>query len=225
MRRTMVLLTLGAVLVGAFALLAQGPRNQPGKGMMGRGGGMGMMGSMMQEDPLRSSILTAFALPEMQSELGLSTQQVTQLRQMKQDLLHRGEEISKQIASKNKELQAAVSKGTSSDAQVKQLLEEIAKLRAQQEFAGYETAGKMKAALTGAQRSKFDALRPLDFHQALMSHMTMQDMAKMMQFMGGGGGMMSGGMMGMMHGMMGGGMMGPGMMGGMTMPEPAPEKR
>jgi hypothetical protein len=66
----------------------------------------------------------------------------------------------------------------------------------------------MKAALTDAQRTKLAAMKPNEFHQAMMSRMTMNDMMEMMQFMGGDG---------MMGGMTMGGMMGQGMMGGHMM--------
>jgi hypothetical protein len=193
---------------------AQDQRNQGKSGMMG--GGMGMMGEGMgmmgmMQDPVHQSVFTVFALPEMQAELGLSAQQVTQLRQYKQELLTKGRELSAQISAKQKELQEAVAGGSSKTAEVKQLLEQVASFRADLEFAAFDTAGKMKAALTDPQRTKLAAMRPGEMHQAMMAHITVAEMTEMMQFMGGDAGMMRGGMMGMM-GMMGGMMM-DGMMG------------
>jgi len=210
------LLGVGALVLGA----AQAQQSQPanpsqagmpmmrmgmtggGVGMMG--GGMGMMGGM--QDPMRHSLMTAFVLPEMQTELGLSTQQTAQLRQFKQELLAKGKETSAQIAAKQKELEALLGPDTSKGAQVKTLLEQIGNLRAQRQFAAYETGRKMKGVLTADQRAKLAAMKPGELHQAVMSHMTMADMMEMMQFVGGGMGMMPGsmGMMEMM-GMMGGG--------------------
>lgn len=169
-----------------------------GMGMMG--GGMGMMGGM--QNPMGHSLMTTFLLPEMQAELGLSTQQTGQLRQFKQEMLAKGKDVSTQIAAKQKELGALLASDTSKGAQVKTLLEQIGNLRAQRQFAAYETARKMKGALTGDQKAKLAAMKPAELHQAMMSHMTMADMMEMMQFMGGAG--MMGGGMGMM-GMMGGG--------------------
>ena len=164
--------------------------------------------------PMHQTVMTPFLLPELQSELGLSAQQVTQLRQLKQEMLTKGKDFSSQIAAKRKELDALLAPGTSKGEQVKKLFEQIANLRAQQLFTGYETTTKMKAALTDAQRTKLAAMKPNEFHQAMMSRMTMNDMMEMMQFMGGGGmmggmtmdGMMMSGMM-MSQGMMGGHMM------------------
>ena len=203
------LLGVGAlVLVAAQAQQSQ-PASPPQSGMpmmhMGMmGGGMGMMGGM--QDPIRHSLMTVFVLPEMQTELGLSTQETAQLRQFKQELLAKGKETSAQIAAKQKELEALLGPDTSKGAQVKTLLEQIGNLRAQQQFATYEAARKMKGALSEEQKAKLRAMKPAERGQAMMSHLTMSDMMEMMRFMGGGMGMMGGGM-GMMEmmGMMGGG--------------------
>ena len=196
------LLGVGAlVLVAAQAQQSQ-PASPPQGGMPMVH--MGAMGGM--QNPIRHSLMTAFVLPEMQTELGLSTQQTAQMRQFKQELLAKGKETSAQIAAKQKELEALLGPDTSKGAQVKTLLEQIGNLRAQRQFAAYETSRKMKGALTADQRAKLAAMKPGELHQAAMSHMTMADMMEMMQFMGGGMGMMGGGM-GMMEmmGMMGGG--------------------
>ena len=148
--------------------IAQDPGNQGKAGMMV--GGMEMMG--MMQDPVHQSILTAIALPEMQAELGLSTQQVTRLRQYKQELLTKGQELSSQISAKQKELEAMVAAGSSKNAEVKQLLEQVASLKAQLEFTAFETAGEMKACLTDQQRTKLAAMKPGELHQAMMAHMT-----------------------------------------------------
>jgi hypothetical protein len=174
---------------------------------------MGMMAGALHQ-----TAMTPFVLPELQAELGLSTQQVTQLRQLKQEMVSKGRGFSRQITAKSKELDALLATGTSKGEQVKKLFEQIADLNAQQLYAGYETSTKMKAALTDAQRSKLAAMKPHDFHQAMMSRMTMNDMMETMQFTGGG---MMGGMMGEM---MMGGMMGPGhMMTHEGMPGGAPK--
>jgi hypothetical protein len=195
--------TMGLAFAAAQAQPAQDDPAGAGMPMPMMGMGMGMMGG-----PMNQSVMTPFLLPELQSELGLSAQQVTQLRQLKQEMLTKGKDFSTQIAAKRKELDALLAPGTSKGEQVKKLFEQIANLRAQQLYTGYETTTKMKAALTDAQRTKLAAMKPYDFHQAMMSHMTMNDMGQMMQFMGGGGMMMGGMMMGQgMMGMPGRGMM------------------
>jgi len=214
---------VAAITFSIGLAVAQTPSDQGKAGMMGGGNGMmakGMMssgmgmtgsGMGMTADPVRASVFTAFALPDMQTELGFSAQQVTQLRQLKQGMLTSGQEVSRQIAAKRKDLEGAIGAGGSRNAEVKQLLEQMATLRAQLQFAAFETAGKMKAVLTDQQRTKLAAMKPAELHQAIMSHMTMRDMGEMMRFMGADGAMMRRGMMGMM-GMMDGGMMGQGMM-------------
>jgi hypothetical protein len=168
------------------------------------------------EDPadggaMHQTMMTPFVLPALQSELGLSAQQVTQLRQLKQEMLGKGKELSGQIAAKRKELEGLLAAGTSKGELVKRLYEEIGSLRGQQQYVGYETALKMKAELTDAQRSKLAGMKPSELHQAMMSRMTMNDMMEMMPFMGSDGimgGMMMNGMMGQGHMMMHEGMMG-----------------
>lgn len=184
---------LGVVGVGWMA--AQAPQHHGDSASAGMK--MGMMPGAMH-----LTVMTPFLLPELQSELGLSAQQVTQLRQMKQEMLTKAKDISSKTAAKRKELDALVAPGTSKGEQVKRLLEQIANLKAEQLYTGYATATKMKAALTDEQRAKFAAMKPHDFHQAMMSRMTMNDRMEMMPFMDGEE-MMGGEMMGMPgHGMM-----------------------
>lgn len=206
----------GAALLGVVGLVMVAQAQQPNENPAAAGMGMGMMRGAMHQ-----TVMTPFLLPELQPELGLSTQQVTQLRQLKQEMLLKGKDFSGQITAKRKELDALLGPGTSKGEVVKKLFEQIANLRAQLMYTGYETSTKMRAVLTDAQRTKLAGMKPNEFHQAMMSRMTMNDMMEMMQFMGGGG------MMGqMMGGMMGGMMMGQGMMGmpgrGMMMREGMP---
>jgi hypothetical protein len=164
---------------------------------------------------MHQAMMTPFVLPALQSELGLSAQQVTRLGQLKQEMLNKGKELSGQIASKRKELEGLLAAGTSKAELVKRLYEEIGSLRGQQQFTAYDTAFKMKAELTDAQRSKLAGMKANELHRTMMSRMTMSDMMEMMPFMGGEGmmgemmgGMMMGGRMMMREGMMHDGMMG-----------------
>jgi len=217
----------GAMIVAAAGIAAaqaqtgQGDPTAAGMPMMGKD----MMGMGMMAGPMHQAVMTPFVLPELQPELGLSAQQVTQLRQLKQEMLAKGKDFSSQITAKQKELDALLTPGTSKGEHVKKLLEQIATLRADQMYTGYETGTRMKILLTDAQRTKLAAMKPHEFHQAMMSRMTMNDMMQMMQFMGGEG-MMIGRMM--MGGVMGQAMMGQSMMGmpghGM-MHEAAPPKQ
>ena len=210
----------GATILAIVGVGGVGAQTQTGQGDPASGSAMPMpgMGMEMMSGPMHQVVMTPFLLPELQAEVSLSPQQVAQLRQLKQDMLTRGRELSSQIAAKQKALNALLTPGTSKGEQVKKLFEQMARLRAEQLYTGYETATKMKAALTEAQRTKLAALKPYEIHQAMMSRMTMNDMMQMMQFMGGEGMMMSQMIMG--------GMMGHGMMGhGMTMRGEAPAPR
>jgi len=136
------------------------------------------------QGPAHLLVMTPFVLPELQSELGLSAAQVAQLQNLKQQMLNRGKTISGQIAAKRKELDTLLAPGTSKGDLVRKLFEQIGSLKGEQLFTGYQTAIKMKAALTDVQRTKLAAMKPHEFHQAMTSGMSMNDRMEMMQFMG-----------------------------------------
>ena len=89
-----------------------------------------------------------------------------------------------QIAAKRKELDTLLAPGTSKGDLVKKLFEQIGSLKGEQLFTGYQTAIKMKAALTDLQRAKLAAMKPQEFHQAMTSGMSINDRMEMRQFMG-----------------------------------------
>ena len=105
------------------------------------------------QGPSHLIVMTPFVLPELQSELGLSAAQVTQLQNLKQQMLSRGKTLSNQIAAKRKELDTLLAPGTSKGDLVKKLFEQIGSLKGEQLFTGCQTAIKMRAALTDLQRS------------------------------------------------------------------------
>src|SRR6202163_2930225 len=77
------------------------------------------------QGPAHLLVMTPFVLPELQSELGLSAAQVTQLQNLKQQMLSRGKTLSNQIAAKRKELDTLLAPGTSQGDLVKKLFEQI----------------------------------------------------------------------------------------------------
>lgn len=129
-------------------------------------------------------MVSIFVLPEMQPELGLSAQQVAALRRLKQDLVAKSKDISGQISARRKELDALLSEDTSRTRTVKTLFEQIANLHAQLQYAGFDTANKMKAALTSEQRTKFHAMQPMDLHRVMISRGNMAEIEETMQRMG-----------------------------------------
>jgi hypothetical protein len=136
------------------------------------------------QGPAYLLLITPFVLPELQSELGLSAAQVTQLQNLKHQMLTKGKIISGQIDAKRKELDALLGPGTSKGDLVKKLFEQIGSLKGEQLFTGYQTAIKMKAVLTDVQRTKLTAMKPQAFHQAMTSGMSINDRIEMMQFVG-----------------------------------------
>ncbi len=158
----------------------------------------GMMESAMMNDPLHRSAMTLFALPEMKSELGLSDKQAGDLKKLREDAISRAKDLSAKSATEQKELSELLSNETSRTGTVRSLLNDIAELRAQKEFLGFETAAKMKAELTADQRTKLAGMKPGELHQIVMSRVPMAERMEMMQFLSGEGMMREGMMRGMM---------------------------
>ena len=139
--------------------------------------------------PLHRQLVSVFVLPEMQTELGLSAQQTAALRHLKQDLLAKSKDVTGQISTRRKELDALLSGDTSRTRAVKTLFEQIANLHAQLQYAGFDTAAKMKAVLNSGQQAKFNAMKPADLHRLMMSRGNMAEIEETMQRMGADEGM------------------------------------
>lgn len=135
--------------------------------------------------PLHRQMVGVFVLPEMQSELGLSAQQTAELRRLKHDLLARSKDVAGQIAVRRRELDTLLSGDTSRTRTVKALFDKIAELHAQLQYAGFDTSVKMKAILNASQKAKFEAMKPAEVHQLMMSRGSMAEMDQAMQTMGG----------------------------------------
>jgi len=174
---------------------APGQHAGMGREMMGRKMGMANSGQngevfaalhRAMQRPIARNLFGAFLLPEMQTELGLSSDQTAQLIRAKQELLAKGDGLAGQIAAKEAELDALFAPDTSKGQQVKTLLEQIAELRAQEHYAIYTAARKMKGMLTDDQRTRLEAMNAEDLHRAAMSHLTLGDLARAMQFLNAG---------------------------------------
>jgi Spy/CpxP family protein refolding chaperone len=144
-------------------------------------------GTSMHEDehmsPLHRQIMNVFVLPEMQSELGFSTQQAAELHRLRTELVAKAKVVGDQTATRRRELDALLTGDTSRTRAVKALFEKIADLRAQLQYAGFETAGKMKAVLNDSQKAKFNAMKPADLHRLMMSRANQGEMEAAMQIM------------------------------------------
>ena len=175
------------------------------------GGMRGMMMSGLQ-NPVGRSTMMAFMLPEMKSELGLSSPQTAKLNELRRQFADRQQKTSDQVAAARQDLDAQFKSAKPNESQVKKDVNGIAKLQAQRLLNGYETTAKMKATLTPEQRNRLQNMNPTGLYNSMMSHMSVNQMREMMGYMYGryGAAMMPGGTMG--NGMMGNGMMGNGMM-------------
>jgi len=141
------------------------------------------MGDHMNR-PLHRLVMSIFALPVMQSELGLSGQQTATLIRLNRELVERSKDIARQMDGRQKELDQLLSGDTSRTRTVKALFEKIADLRAQLAYATFDTEAKMKAALRADQRSRFEAMKPMDLHRVMMSHGNMADAEALLERLG-----------------------------------------
>jgi Spy/CpxP family protein refolding chaperone len=145
------------------------------------------MAAMMEShmnNPVHREVMAIYGLPEMQSQLGLSAQQVADLQRLKKQLLTKSDDLSAQIASRRKELDTLLATDNAKPATVKSLFEKIASQHAELHYAGFETANKMKAVLTSEQRTKFDAMKPMEVHHVVMSSAKMADVEQTLQRLG-----------------------------------------
>jgi len=133
--------------------------------------------------PLVRMLFGAFLIPELQAELGLTPDQVTQLKQLKVQLMAQGDDFSARIAAKEKDLDALFAPDTSKGQQVKLLLEQISELRAQENYTIYATARKMKGVLTDEQRNRLEAMKPEELRHAAMAHLTLEEFAQATQLL------------------------------------------
>ena len=136
-------------------------------------------------EPLHRTVMTAFVLPELQPELGLSAQQVTQLRQMKQAMLVKGGDFFNRLAARHAEVDRMLTPGTSKGELVKKTLEQIATLRADRLYVVYQTEARMLIPLSQDQRKKLASLKPQEMHQAIVSRLSQDDLAKMRELLDG----------------------------------------
>ena len=138
----------------------------------------------MMNNPRHREIVGILAMPEMQPELGLSNQQVTTLRRMRQDLLARTKDIAAQTITRQRELDTLLSGDTSRTRTVKALYDKLGELHSDMQYAAFDTTVKMKAALNGQQRSRFESMKPMELHHLMMSRGGMADLETLMHRMG-----------------------------------------
>jgi microcystin-dependent protein len=211
-----------AVLAGSGLLLtapAQPPvqaGTMPGcMGIMqGRmGAARGFRGQAVMQNALARDTMTVFLLPDLQAELALTPAQTAQLSNLKTQFIDQQQKNSADMIAARNHLNSVVSSGTATDAQVRSAIAGITNLQGQRMLNAYQTATQMKAALSPQQRARLQAMTPAELRSAAMSHLTMDQMAQMMQVTRATAGpMMPAGMMA--PGMMGAGMragVGPGM--------------
>ena len=173
MTKTIFVLTVSMALGGAMGLLAADEHAD--------------MAAMMEShlnNPVHREVMTIYGLPEMQTQLGLSAQQTADLQRRKKEFLAKSDDVSGQMAARGKELDALLAVDTSKAGNVKSLFEKVASLRAELQFAGFETANKMKAVLTNEQRTKLDAMKPMEVHQVVMASAKMADVEQTLQRLG-----------------------------------------
>ena len=163
--------------------MGMGPGRMMGPGMRQR---MRGMHRRMMQRPLHRMSMATFLLPALADTLQLSPEQAGQLEGMKKDMMARLKEHRQQMQSSRSEFQALFDETDRPDAEtVREHLETMAGLRAEQRALVYETGQSMREVLTPEQREAFDALTPRQQMRALMARLTVADMMQMRRMMHG----------------------------------------
>jgi hypothetical protein len=137
----------------------------------------------LMHNPFNRSVFDIYVLPTMQKKLDLSSSQVTQLQQMKDQYLKQEHDHWKQIADKESSLRKLFEAGSPKTDQVKSVVMNIANLRAEQQLASYDTAVHMRGVLNQEQLTKLHALKTNELGNYAMNHLTLMDAAQMARLM------------------------------------------
>ncbi len=180
--------------------------------MMGMGGMMGMQRmkqhmNMMMQNPMHRATVLVFTLPYLEEELGLTEEQVKQLKSLKKTFIQERKKTREAIKGLQQTLMEKMQDPNASLDDIRATMEAKANMKVNMHMLALETARKMKQVLTEEQRKKLKNLTPKQWMHAMMHHMPMMEMMQMMNMhqgmMMGMGGMMQGeGMMGGSGGMM-----------------------
>jgi Spy/CpxP family protein refolding chaperone len=154
---------------------------------------MGMQGGMM---PLHQPVMMVYLLPKMQSELGLTSEQVSRLSTMQNNFQAQQQQAGQQIMDRQRAVDRLFAENSTDENRVRAALQDMSNLQVNEQLRAFDTARDMKGVLTKAQRAKLDKLGPDDV-RAAMSRMTIGEMAGIMEVMHGP---MAGGMMAHMTG-------------------------
>lgn len=146
--------------------MMQGGMMQGGmmQGGMMKGGMMGMMhGQSMghMDSPMMSAVMPVLHhLPDMQTKLGLSDDQLNRIKSIRADFKKKQIDRKAEIEKTNIDLKAQVDKNADTK-DVSRTLEKISKLQTQIQVESYATAQKLLSILNADQRKKWDELGPM----------------------------------------------------------------
>lgn len=146
-------------------MMGSGSGMMGGKGMMkcGQMGGKGMMhgkGKMGSHGPLHRYMHIVHHLPGMKAELGLSDDQLDQIKNIQSDFLKQNIDWKADIEKRQIDLGLLLDKeGTVTD--VRKALKPISNVKLEQKVAYYETARKMLSLLTAEQKEKVQDSCPM----------------------------------------------------------------
>ncbi len=182
-------LVLGLTFMAMPALAQQHGHPMMGRSDSTRGMMQGSMMGMMMQNPLHRATMMAFVLPAMADTLSLSEQQQNQLRALKQRMLEGHRARQQEIRQHQQALQSLFQNEQQPDpAALREHLQAMAQLEADDRLAPYETFRQMLQVLNDAQRERLRGIQP---HQlmAYMMRLPMMEMMPMMHMMHGHAGM------------------------------------
>ncbi len=125
-------------------------------GMMGHKGMMGGMSMMGMKDPMHKYMHTVKHLPDLQTKLNLTDDQVSKLKQLRADFLKKLADWKASLEKKSIDLGMLLDKNASAS-EVKKMLSSYYDVKVTIKVNAYEVANKMRSLLSMQQREQFDS--------------------------------------------------------------------
>ena len=183
-----------SLLPPTLASAQPGQRGRMASPDSGSGSRMGVMGGMMQrmrgmhsrmmQNPMHRASMMAFVLPALADTLVLSTTQVAQLKELRDELMTAHQQRREQLRARRDEFMGLFEEGHHPAPEaVRNHLRTMADVRVSHRAALYETAEEMRQLLSEEQRRMLDALTPQQQMRLMMASMPMMNMMQMMQMM------------------------------------------
>jgi len=175
--KKIVLVATGVFFLTCLTAIAWNGDRDMQMGMKGHGmmrGSMDEMPCTMIKDTamMQKSMIMANLLPEMDQQLSLSEDQVSQLIDLRSGFKKQQADYQAEMTKKNRKLQALINDDAPVD-QVRNQMKACADIRVDMHSAAYQTEREMMALLTDEQKEKLKTI--MEEHDAMMEKGTLKN--------------------------------------------------